>query len=91
MQTITQPVITDWTTTIANVCPCGHGHKFADHCTVETCGCTGYRASGVDLVFSPAAQLWGLRIAGEVTALPNDRCRRTSREARVAAIRTATR
>jgi hypothetical protein len=79
----------DWNTTIANVCPCGHGHEGVDHCTVEDCDCVGYRPSAIDLVFSPSAQLWGLRKADEITVLPLDRPRRTSRQARVAAIRSA--
>lgn len=81
--------ITDWKTTITSVCPCGHGHRFADNCTVEACDCGGYRPSGIDLIFSPSAQVWGLRKGSEVTVLPLDRPRRTSRQARVAAIRSA--
>lgn len=91
MTAIARPVITDWRTTIANVCPCGHGHKFADYCTDETCDCSGYRPSRIDLVFSPSVQVWGLRDSDKVTTLPLDRPGRTSREARVAAIRAATR
>ena len=91
IETTGQVSIADWKTAIASVCPCGHGHKFVDHCTVEDCDCVGYRPSGIDLVFSPGAQLWGLRKGDEVTTLPLDRPRRTSRQARVAAIRSAAR
>lgn len=88
--TIEQAVITDWKIIIASACPCGHGHGFVDHCTVEDCDCAGYRPSAIDLVFSPSAQVWGLRKGSKVTVLPKDRPRRTSRKARVAAIRSAT-
>ena len=81
--------ITDWKTVIASVCTCGHGHGFAACCTDEACDCGGYRPSRIDLVFSPGAQVWGLRKGNEVTVLPLDRLRRTSRQARVAAIRSA--
>ncbi|MFG2412260.1 hypothetical protein [Streptomyces goshikiensis] len=87
--TIEQAVVADWKTTIVSVCPCGHGHAFVDHCTVEDCDCAGYRPSAIDLVFSPDAQVWGLRKANEITVLPLDRPGRTSRQARVAAIRSA--
>lgn len=81
---------TEWTTIIASICPCGHGHRFADFCTSETCDCGGYRPSGVDLVFFPGAQDWGLRKNGRIVVIPKDRPGRTSRQARVAAIRAAT-
>jgi hypothetical protein len=86
-----QGEIADWKTVIASVCPCGHGHRFADYCTDEACDCSGYRPSCIDLVFSPSARVWGLRKATEVTVLPLDRPRRTSRQARVAAIRSVAR
>jgi hypothetical protein len=87
--TIEQAVITDWNAIIASVCPCGHGHRFVNHCTVEACDCGGYRPSAIDLVFSPSAQVWGLRKGNKVTVLPKDRPGRTSRQARVTAIRSA--
>lgn len=78
----------DWVTAIADACPCGHGHNRVQ-CTVEACDCSGYRASGVDLVFSVSAKTWGLRAGGKVAILPKGRNGRTSRQVRVDAIRAA--
>ncbi|MFD7705665.1 hypothetical protein [Streptomyces sp. NPDC059786] len=85
----TQAEITDWRTVIAAVCRCGHGHQITQ-CAGEDCDCSGCTGSNVDLLFSPTAQTWGLRAGGDITVLPKDRGRRTSRQLRVAAIRAAT-